>query len=141
MTRWATFIFLTAFLLLYAEHVFTQDTIRYSGFVGGILLYESIELYSDSTFKWKSEYDLKWSETGNYIISNGKLYLNYFSGSGTNKPKEPTRTEIFYIEENKLYRLDDIGRRIKKLKDKSIKIKSGLHFGHKYKYEIRRVNL
>jgi len=111
----------------FLSKISAQDTIRYVGKLDDLLIYESIELYSDSTFKWTSEYDLSWSEYGKYKLSEQKLTLN-FNESGENKIK------TYEIEKDKMYLLDKNGLKVKKLKDKSFKTKwSWLKFGkHDY---------
>jgi len=111
----------------FLSKTFAQDTIRYVGKLDDFLIYESIELYSDSTFKWTSEYDLSWSEFGKYKLLDQILILN-FNESGGNKVK------TYMIENDKMYLLDNSGRKIKKIKDKSVKTKrSWIRFGkHDY---------
>jgi hypothetical protein len=104
-----------------------QDTIKYIGKLDGFLIYESIELYSDSTFKWTSEYDLSWSEFGKYKLSDQILILNFNETDG-NKVKS------YMIENDKMYLIDKSGKKVKKIKDKSVKFKgSWIRFGkHDY---------
>lgn len=104
-----------------------QDTIKYVGKLDGFLIYESIELYSDLTFKWTSEYDLSWSEFGEYKLSDKTLILN-FNETGGNKVRTYT------IENDKMYLIDKSGKSVKKIKDKSVKLKRcWLSFGkHDY---------
>lgn len=92
-----------------------QDTIRYISKLDGFLIYDSIELYSDSTFKWTSEYDLSWSEYGKYKLSDQILILN-FNETGGNKVK------TYIIETDKMY-LTEKGKKATKIKDKSVKTK------------------
>lgn len=47
----------------FSSKTFAQDTITHIGKLDNFLIFESIELYPDSTFKWASEYDLVWSES------------------------------------------------------------------------------
>jgi hypothetical protein len=91
------------------------------------LIYESIELYSDSTFKWTSEYDLSWSEFGNYKLSDQTLILNFNETAGN-------KVKTYMIENDKMYLIDKSGKKVKKIKDKSVKFKgSWLRFGkHDY---------
>lgn len=115
-------IFITAGFL---SKTFAQDTIRFVSKLNGFLIYESIELYSDSTFKWTSEYDLSWSEFGKYKLSDQILILD-FNETGGNKVKTYT------IENGKMYLTDKSDKKVKKVKDKSVKIngswiRSGKH--------------
>ena len=104
-----------------------QDTIRFVGKLNGFLIYESIELYSDLTFKWTSEYDLSWSEFGNYKLKDQILTLN-FNETGGNKVR------TYVLENDKMYLIDKSGRKVKRIKDKSLKFKGGwIRFGkHDY---------
>ena len=54
------------FLIGLTFSVLGQDTLSYRGILGGRLLYETIKLYPDGTFKRTSEYDLSWPEYGLY---------------------------------------------------------------------------
>ncbi len=111
---------------------FGQDTIRYVGKLDDLLIYESIELYSDSTFKWTSEYDLSWSEFGEYKLSDQILILN-FNETWGNKVK------TYVIENDKMYMLDNKGNKIERIKDKSVKLKwSWLRNGHHKFYFIKQ---
>jgi len=121
---------------------FGQDTVVYRGFLNGNLLYESIELYPDSTFKWTSEYDLNWNEYGLYNIDKNNLKLIFFLESGHPKTMSlrdsilqiemPTKIENFIIDKEKLYRQTNSGQKIMRIKDKSIKTPWSWAFGHKY---------
>ena len=118
----------------FLSKIHAQDTIKYVGKLDGFLIYESIELYSDSTFKWTSEYDLSWSEFGKYKLSDQTLTLN-FNESGGNKVKTYT------IENDKMYLINN-GRKVKKIKDKSVKSKwSWIRFGkHDYSfYQVKQL--
>jgi hypothetical protein len=111
---------------------FAQDTIRYVGKLDGFLIYESIELYPDSIFKWTSEYDLSWSEFGKYKLSDQTLTLN-FNETWGNKVK------TYEIENDKMYLLDNKGNKIERIKDKSVKLKwSWLRNGHHKYYFIKQ---
>ncbi len=111
---------------------YAQDTIRYVGKLDDLLIYESIELYSDSTFKWTSEYDLSWSEFGEYKLSDQILILN-FNETWGNKVK------TYEIENDKMYMLDNKGNKIERIKDKSVKLKwSWLRNGHHKFYFIKQ---
>ena len=107
---------------------FAQDTIRYVGKLDDFLIYESIELYSDSTFKWTSEYDLSWSEFGKYKLSDQILILNFNETRGI-------KVKTYMIENDKMYLIDK-GRKVKKIKDKSVKSKlSWIRFSnHDYSF-------
>ena len=100
----------------FTSKTIAQDTIRYVGKLDDFLIYESIELYSDSTFKWTSEYDLSWSEFGKYKLTDQILILN-FSETWGNKVK------TYMIEDDKMYMLDNKGNKLERIEDKSIKKK------------------
>lgn len=106
---------------------FAQDTIRYVGKLDDFLIYESIELYSDSTFKWTSEYDLSWSEFGEYKLTDQILILN-FNETWGNKVK------TYMIENDKMYMLDNKGNKIERSKDKSVKKKWSLFRNGRHKF-------
>lgn len=113
----------------FISKTFAQDTIKYIGKLDNYLIYETIELYSDSTFKWTSEYDLSWSEFGKYTLTDQILTLN-FNEAGGNKVK------TYMIGNDKMYLIDKSGNKVKKIKDKSVKIKvSWIRFGkHDYSF-------
>lgn len=117
----------------------SQDTIRYLGFMDKLIC-ESIDLYPDTSFKWTSEYDLKWSKYGYFSINGDTLQLDFYK---TIKDKRAnliiTKTSRYLTVDNKMYLLNDKGRAIKKMKDKSFRTKwSWVSFGrHKY-YFLRQ---
>lgn len=110
---------------------FSQDTLKYEGFLNKILLVESIELYPDGTFKWTSEYDLSWSELGEYEILTDKLILNFSN--------QKTKIETYFMTETGLIKLDEEGEPIKKIKDKSFKTKWSWLKGNRHDYQIKKV--
>ena len=127
---------------------FGQDTIIYQGIVNRKLLYETINLYPDKTFKRTSEYDLKWSEYGIYSIENNYLKLTYKFGGKKNsesgkdsvsKAEKTNKTEKFLIENIYLYRLTDSGKKIRRIKDQSIRTNWSWLIGHNY--EIKKVTI
>lgn len=85
---------------------YSQDTSKYQGFLNNSLLIESIELYSNGTFQWTSEYDLNWSESVKYGLTNDSLILSYNS--------KTSKKEMYLILESGLIKLDNKGRPIKK---------------------------
>lgn len=111
----------------FLSKTYAQDTIKYVGKLDGFLIYESIELYSDSTFKWTSEYDLSWSEFGKYKLSDQTLILIFNETSGN-------KVKTYMIENDKMYLVDKSGKKVKKIKDKSVKFKGcWIRFGkHAY---------
>lgn len=109
---------------------YSQETSKYQGLLKGGLLIESIELYSNGTFKWTSEYDLSWSENGTYELNKDSLILSYDAQS----PK----TEEYLIKELALIKLDEKGKQMKWRKEKSIKTRWSWIYGHRFKYEIRK---
>jgi hypothetical protein len=110
--------------------LFGQDTLKYQGFLAQILLIKSIELYPEGTFKWTSEYDLTWSETGEYELSNDTLVLNYL-----NRDKKET-----YIKKHSgLIKLDKNGVPFRRVKDKSLRTKWSWLRAYRHNYEIRKV--
>lgn len=123
-----------------------QDTTIYRGIIADRLLYETIKLYPNGTFKWTSEYDLSWTEFGLYNYDNGYLTLDYYLE--WNQPEtmslmdtiryidKPLKTEIFVVEENGLYRLDKNGEKIIRRQDKSIKLPWSWISGYRHRYEI-----
>jgi hypothetical protein len=104
-----------------------QDTIRYIGKLDGLLLYESIELYPDSSFKWTSEYDLSWSEYGKYTLCDNKLILIF-------NESDKTKIRSYSIENDKMYLIDDNNQIINKIEDKSVRIKRRLFNSYKHDY-------
>ena len=130
------------FLILISTIGAAQDTIRYNGIIGDRLLYESIELYPDSTFMWTSEYDLSFSSYGKYEMEKNHLRLNHYID--LIKPKtmniadsiatmeKPIRSETFIMRNEKMYRTDNRGNKKKRIKDRSLKSSWSWLFGHKY---------
>jgi predicted TPR repeat methyltransferase len=117
-------------LLISNQMLFGQDTLKYQGFLAQILLIKSIELYPEGTFKWTSEYDLTWSETGEYELSNDTLVLNYL-----NRDKKET-----YIKKHSgLIKLDKNGVPVRRVKDKSLRTKWSWLRAYRHNYEIRKV--
>ena len=110
---------------------FAQDILKYQGFLSKVLLVESIELYPDGTFRWTSEYDLSWSEFGEYEMSTDKLILNFSD--------QKSKIETYFMTEAGLIKLDEKGKPVKKIKDKSFKTKWSWLKGHKHDYEIKKV--
>ncbi len=130
------------FLSLLPSIGFAQDTIRYNGIIADKLFYESIELYSDNTFKWTSEYDLSFSSYGKYHIEDNRLQLNHYID--WTKPEtmtladsiatidKPIKSEIFIMNGEKMYRTDDRGKKKKRIRDRSLETPWSWLFGHKY---------
>ncbi len=120
-----------------------HDTIVYRGFLNGIILYETIELYPNKTFKWTSEYDLSWDEYGVYEMDHNNLQLKYYllhHRPITMTLKDtivqldnPIKSENFKMKKERLFRLNKLGRKIHRIKDKSIRTCCSWIFGHKYK--------
>ncbi len=137
-----TFYFILAFILKSSGLLSGQDITTYQGFVSG-MLYETIELYPDKTFKWTSEYDLSWDEYGLYEFKSDTLKLKFYllfdcpKTMSLNDPiltmNETKKTEIFKIEEDKLFRLNKSGRKIHRVKDTSFRKDLSCIFGHKYR--------
>ena len=129
-------------------NVFAQDTIVYQGVLRGDFLIETIELYPDSTFKWTNEYDLTWSEYGQYKIADNKLTLNHFIFSdypetmslrdSISTIEKPTQTRLLEIEKNRIYPLTEKGKRKTKMKDPYFKRKWGWLLGNRFEYKIMR---
>lgn len=121
-------------LILITNIALSQDTIRYIGFLDK-LIYESIDLYPDNTFKWTSEYDLSWSEFGYYKINKDTLQLDFYGNLIIRQEnKIPQKTNRYLIETKKLYLLNDNNRPIKRKKDKSIKTNWSWLYCGRYDY-------
>lgn len=117
-----------------------QDTVRYVGVIADALIYESIELYPDSTFKWRSEYDLSWDEYGVYSIYYDTLVLNYTDAHSideNNSTPKIRKTEVLIMDGSFLFRLDEKKQRITRQKDKSIRTKWSWILGYRHKYVIK----
>lgn len=137
---------LLTFLTGLSLSVLGQDTLSYRGILGGKLLYETIKLYPDGTFKWTSEYDLSWSEYGLYKFESENLTLDYYLSSEQPKTmtlvdtvkliEKPIKTENFIVGDNQLYRLNDRGEIIKWKKDKSIRLPWSWASIFRHKYEL-----
>lgn len=145
MQKFYRHILILIVLISCSNRLFGQDTIVYRGFVSKIL-YESIQLYPDKTFKWTSEYDLSWSEYGIYEIEKNNLRLKYFllfKDPVTISIKDsikyipnPVKVENFKMVNEYLYKLDCSGKEIHRMREKSIRTFGSWIFGHKY--EIKR---
>ncbi|UAB82317.1 hypothetical protein INR76_06035 [Marixanthomonas sp. SCSIO 43207] len=139
-------IYLSIFLI--GTNLYAQDTIVYKGILRNTFLIETIELYSDSTFKWTNEYDLSWSEYGKYKIAENKLILDHYIFSVYPETmslkdsiatlEKPTQTRILEIENNRIYPMSDKGKRITKMKDPYFRRKWGWLFGNRFEYKITR---
>jgi len=126
--------------------VLGQDALSYRGILGGRLLYETIKLYPDGTFKWTSEYDLSWSEYGLYKFESENLTLDYYLSSEQPKTMtlidtvkffvKPIKSEKFIVDNDHLYRLNDRGEKIKRKKDKSIRLSWSWASNYRHKYEL-----
>ncbi|NDI99010.1 copper resistance protein NlpE [Flavobacterium sp. LaA7.5] len=143
--------FFLTLLFFFAISAFAQDTISYTCRLKlkkqNYLFYTSIELYPDSTFTWRSEYDLTFETYGTYKISKDSLLLKeYFSMS---KPRtmsvrdsikfvKPQYNIIkYYIKDNNLYMINEKGKKVNRIKDKSLTNKWSL-FRHKFRYEFNK---
>ena len=130
------------FLMLLPSLGFAQDTIRYNGIIADRLLYESIELYPDSTFKWTSEYDHSFSSYGKYYIDDNRLKLDHYID--WIKPKtmtladsiatieKLTKSDILVMVDERMYRTDDRRKKKKRVKYRSLKTPLSWLLGHKY---------
>ena len=139
-------IFLLTISIISIIHLKAQDTLKYIGLVKNTLLYESIELYENKTFKWTNEYDLVFSSYGKYEIIGDTLILDFYID--LNEPKTMNisdsikyvsnidRTSRFIIENKKLFRLNSKGKIEKSIKDRSIRTKWSWLLGHKYEYYL-----
>ncbi|WP_330096234.1 hypothetical protein [Flagellimonas taeanensis] len=123
-----------------------QDTIRLKGLLRETFLLESFELYPDKTFKWTNEYDLSWSEYGEYKIENNILTLDFYiflweptsmsiKDSIAESPKK-LNTRIFEIGGKRVYPITEKGKRIIKMKDPYYRRKWSWLFGNRYEYKI-----
>lgn len=102
------------------------------------LLYESIELRPDSTYSWMSEYDLAWEDKGIYTIDNDILTLN--PPLFNNVPAVNEKPKKFLIVMDGLMMLDERGKPVRKIRDRSLGgFKSWLK-GYKFKYDYNKVN-
>ena len=130
-------------------NLFGQKTIKYQGVLKSMFLIETIELYDDNTFKWSNEYDLSWNEYGLYEIKNKQLVLDYYIFNDYPKKmslkdsiktvKVKLNTRIFDIEEERIYPLNNKGRRVKKMKNCYFRTRWSWLFGCRYKYEVIKV--
>jgi hypothetical protein len=133
-------------LVITALQLIGQDTTIYIGLLGNKILYETIELYPDSTFKWTSEYDLTWSEYGIYEIDSNKLELKYFLEFDYPKSmslkdsiqliKDPRKTITYSYENGSLFRFNETGKRVRRIQDKSVKTSWSWITRHRHKYKI-----
>ena len=131
-----------AFTFSFSVKCISQDTIIYQAIVDRSLIYETIELYPDSTFKWTSEYDLSWNEYGFYTTDNKYLHLYYISRIEPfehNKLSDSTffyqniiKEENYLIGSESIYKLDHSGKMIKRIRDKSFKTNWSWLVGHRY---------
>jgi hypothetical protein len=125
-----------------------QDTVRYIGVLSNGLIYESFELYPDFTFKWENEYDLSWKEFGLYEKKGNKLTLTHFIKFYN--PITMTvadsiaiigtafRISNYEISGDKLYKLNDQNKRVRKIKETSLRKKWSWLFGNRYKLLFKK---
>ncbi|OAD42373.1 hypothetical protein [Polaribacter atrinae] len=136
----------TLILIFNIGKSFGQDTIRLKGHLRETFLLESFELYPDKTFKWTNEYDLSWSEYGEYKIEKNKLTFDFYiwmwkptsmsiKDSISKVPKKLS-TRIFEIDEKRIYPITEKGKRVIKMKDPYYRRKWSWLFGNKYEYKI-----
>jgi hypothetical protein len=133
-------------LIFNYQKSFGQETIRLQGNLRETFLLESFELYPDKTFKWTNEYDLSWSEYGEYKINENKLTFDFYifmwkpismniKDSIAQTPKI-LNTRIFEIDGKRIYPISEKGKRIIKMKDPYYRRKWSWLFGNKYEYKI-----
>lgn len=114
--------------------VYGQDTINYRGLVildkakkkTELLRYESVTLYPDGKATWRSEYDLAFEEHGTYFIEDDILTLNLYyqletPGSLPDAKSKPGRVLRYKMISDQLYILNDKGKIVKRIKDRSLK--------------------
>jgi hypothetical protein len=134
---------LTVLLIIgtfWIQAVSGQDTVRYYGILSNGLIYESFELYSDSTFKWQNEYDLSWQEFGSYERKGNKLTLNHyikFQRPFTMRVTDSIaiverafRITNYEFSDSTIFKLNDQNKRVRKIKDNSLRKKWSWLFGH-----------
>ena len=120
-------IFLITLIVLFSPKIsFSQDTTKYYGVLGSFL-YETIELYPDSTFKWTRNYDLCWSDYGLYETNKSILKLKFKLESSFPKTMSLRDTLVridtvlfvrnFLIDKSRFYCLDSKGKKVKWLKN------------------------
>jgi hypothetical protein len=106
--------------------------------VNGIL-YESLTIYDDGTYKLTSEYDLTFDNYGRYEIIEDYLFLAdeniYQNAVKLNNKLTPgtISNKVFKIEEDRIY-IFEKGRIRKRIFDKSMRKGLSNLFGHKYLY-------
>jgi hypothetical protein len=128
-------------------NVRAQDTVKYVGLIDNRLIYESLELYTNKTFMWMSEFDLSYARYGNYHYINDTLILSFYIDF--NKPKTmsipdsiktipfPIMVSKLIVDKDKMYRTNNNGRKIKRIREPGLKTRWNWIFGHKYEYYLR----
>lgn len=121
------FLFL---LLSVTINVLSQSNVTYTGIIGVSLIIESITLYPDRRFKWTSEFSLLFSEYGNYKIRENILQFDFYISfvypktmslrDSISQISKSFEIRIYEIDENRLYPVSDIGRRITKMKNPGV---------------------
>jgi hypothetical protein len=106
-------------------------------------------LYPDSTFKWENEYDLSWQEFGLYERKGDKLTLNHYIKfhrpftmtvrDSISRMSRAFRTTNYEFANHKLYKLNEQKIRVKKIKDKSIRIKWSWLFGYWHNLRFEKI--
>ncbi|WP_438423732.1 hypothetical protein [Aquimarina macrocephali] len=137
---------LTLILILNYGDFYGQDTIKLKGHLRETFLLESFEMYPDKTFKWTNEYDLSWSEYGEYKIEKNKLIFDFYIWmwkptsmsirDSIAKTPKILNTRIFEIEGKRVYPITEKGKRIIKMKDPYYRRKWSWLFGNRYEYKI-----
>ena len=118
-------------LPLLITNVSAQDTVKYVGLIDNKLIYESLELYSNKTFMWMSEFDLSYARYGNYHYINDTLILSFYIDF--NKPKTmsiqdsiktihfPITISKLIVERDKMYKTNHNDRKIKRIREPGLK--------------------
>lgn len=130
------------FLLIYSTTFSQNDTVRYECKLKigkrSYLLKETLQLKPDSTYVWRSEYDLSFEIEGTYSITGDTLTLTERSGVfGLIKNPE---VKVFYIRYDQLYFLNNRGWHLHKIHDRSLGgFKSWLK-GYNFRYVYEKVD-
>lgn len=120
--------------LLITFHGYCQDTINYNGFLildktgkkMNLLYYQSITLYPDGTATWRWEYDLYSEFYGAFSVDGDRLTIDLYPvderASHTDlRALNPIATHQYLMKGDGLYMLDEKGKIINRIKDRSLK--------------------
>lgn len=134
--------FLLLSLLITLNSFAQGETIRYECKLKtgkrSYLLYETLQLKPDSTYTWRSEYDLSFEIEGTYSITGDTLTLTQTSGA-LGRIENPT-IKVLHIKDGRLYFLNNRGWRVHRIHDRSLGGFNNWLKGYNFSYVYEKVD-